>query len=808
MVCLQLGRVAAVMLCPPPASPEREAAYFRAIAAGLAAVPPPPRDWRAQLEERNKRLPPERQWHRGKPPHEEAPVQMLLAYWSSLDYDEEGRTRGPRTDARPSERALRRMLDACEASPNILGFLVYYLPREGELVERAKRIYERVKDAKVLADEVEIRFHFLCHTACMRDELAKEVLRPDIVWKEDEDGHKSGSAWAYRDWGTNAVDNLASIDWSFAAPILEKLAADDTRPGHACALAQLCAHARATGDAARAERLRKALVAAVEKGEGRAMGEGDEEALGHALTTVLGVEWEGRDAWYVSLFGRAQKPRSLAAPVLSAPERWLPLVCRAIAGGDPKSRGAAAECLLHAAQKTSAAARRVELLRPILPWLGDPAWGEAFDVWWNRERLMRALRTTRLGDCVTGLAWAVEHEEGDLRLEAGLTLAAYRDARAIPALRSALESAKFPWETSKILEALLDLDAFTDADICALLQKRPLIDAFGKLEKGRTRVGPLVPGVWGVRDAEHRWNAPELLEAVAGWDCADTARLALYAMLDLKANANVVAGMVKAYEAYRKYCATDLRLIAERKGTFAGLAAALSGESAIGARILDGDDEDARTALLLAGRLTRLALPFDRVCAAFARAKNDLRSPAGLYLFALDTPAARTVLREAHKDRYLIFGTYGECTGPEDRLDDEQSFVEAILAPDGVDEVFVLSHEYGELWRCDLRVKDGRCGLFQLGLNIVNPGLISRLVSAAELAALRRCIEENDADELASLDYPVLEGEEVAEGYHFLHLTRQGGVRFWIGYPWEHGAEGTPQDAVRQMLKQLADKRD
>jgi HEAT repeat protein len=83
--------------------------------------------------------------------------------------------------------------------------------------------------------------------------------------------------------------------------------------------------------------------------------------------------------------------------------------------------------------------RRKEIARKIIPCLTDPGWATKED----RAALIVYLSEFNMPELAPGLIWILDYDgDPDKRAAAANALARYRDPRAIPALRRALEKEK------------------------------------------------------------------------------------------------------------------------------------------------------------------------------------------------------------------------------------------------------------------------------------------------------------------------------------------------------------------------------
>src|SRR5262249_27002293 len=100
-------------------------------------------------------------------------------------------------------------------------------------------------------------------------------------------------------------------------------------------------------------------------------------------------------------------------------------------------------------------------------WLTEPDWGPA-DV---RSDFIKSLDGVQAPELFPGLTWVVENDEDqDTRDAAAEALAKYRDQRAIPALRRALEKEKNEYSRETLVAALAECGGFSDDEMAEAIE--------------------------------------------------------------------------------------------------------------------------------------------------------------------------------------------------------------------------------------------------------------------------------------------------------------------------------------------------
>lgn len=366
-----------------------------------------------------------------------------------------------------------------------------------------------------------------------------------------------------------------------------------------------------------------------------------------------GVEPEARAAWLARQRDREQD-RLLAAPSPD-PDRLIPEAARQVASQDLGERERGVASLIQFQLK----AARADALRPLLPWLADPAWSAHGD----RLRLIQSLETVPIPEAEPGLLLVLERERGWERRAAAQALGALRTRSAGPLLLKALGDEPDAHQRWALARALAACDG-VDADLAARAVEAWARD---RGERGRTpwlaQVGAAIhPDGAALTDAlvqrllarcEALADEPEVAGRLRGIVHTWPRPLARQAFL-----ADLAQGRVDPVALYqllakpgdlRQQAAADLRRLASATGAAAGVAAALLGEAT-------WSDDEALTAFCVCAPFTGGSPPLTALPAALERASATAARAAERWLQEVPDPAARALLRERHPGEPLILG--------------------------------------------------------------------------------------------------------------------------------------------------------
>lgn len=397
------------------------------LVKGILALPVSTLETGAEAESQVEPATPVRRQVSLSPP-EDAPLETLAGYWS-------GRFAGDQPTI--TSRTQERLLDACEAEPRYLPSLLKVLPDTAAAHARIKSLLDAELKAPRFNSEwaAVVRKDLMYHSRY----FIQDLVRAAQAAHDEEDSLK----------GEEELKALSRLDWNAAEPVLAVHAASGNHRVAALSLSLLYARSLAVSDSRAAvgyrERLKRIVEDRSRPGRARDI----------AAEALLTSNWEGRDVWYWSLF-RDPTLRDLKdgylmmsplCQIAMDTSEWIRQLAARVAGTDRTVRDAAVTCLV---QFQLDNARRDALL-PLLPWLSDPKWSSARD----RLRLIQSMDRVEMPESVPGLIAVLGQKDETECSYAAESLAHYKDKRAIPALRRALERLRDGDDRMRIARALI-----------------------------------------------------------------------------------------------------------------------------------------------------------------------------------------------------------------------------------------------------------------------------------------------------------------------------------------------------------------
>jgi hypothetical protein len=413
-------------------------------------------------------------YNKKNPPGDDAPIEDLIEYWQtqSTNYSDLG------YNIEPSRETLDRLVEAIEDKPELLGSLINIFPENAETADFVKKIYDAGGtggEEGGLNETIETWLKY--HSKYYADELLEESRQ---VGDADE-------------YVTNQDELLAltRVDFSRAQPILNQLYNDSRQPvSQTLARWALYRHAIDTDSLGDIERYRDELKATVENKQATP---GMRDLAMDAL--IKEKDWSGREDWYMGLLedetladlqvnGRSYTGLTTIV-LLAPPEKYMDRMLELLKSSTPAVRSAAVKNLALLISKDSP-----EVVRALLPWLENPKWAK--ETGGERSRLVEALQSLTMPESVPGLINIMEElktvkrpsgmansntnipsippEEGELELplevyrtSAIAALGTQKDARAVPALRRALNEVD-EYERAGTIKALLQSHGFSVAE--------------------------------------------------------------------------------------------------------------------------------------------------------------------------------------------------------------------------------------------------------------------------------------------------------------------------------------------------------
>lgn len=656
----------------------------------LPAPPPIKNEARERFKERSEEF-----FFKKNQPPDDAPVEDLFDYW------ERHQSRvGFLGAISPSENALRRMMAAAESDPEKLTKFIAYLPETPEAVGFVRRMLAESAAKIGVGGQEAAKSWLRYHSDANLDELLQAAQKSK--------DRKNGAAR-----GEDELRALAAVDWDAARPILERLANDTSQiRSWVNAKRILYEHALKTNDASETERLRGELQATIEN---QNLPVRARDAALDAL--ILNADWQGREDWFANLLADPTMLKlqdesgvytGLTTPMLHDPQKWKPLMLRLLANNPNRTvRNALARNLAVLAGDEA----DEEAMRALLPWLADPKWAD--DAQNDRARFIAGLARVNLPESVPGLIQVVMTEQNPNLRAAVAALAKYKDQRAVPALRLALEKEPSEYNRNVYIAALVACSGFSDDEQVAALEafaaRANQTDEAIKAAYNQVAETAALESLQNL-DAETRAALvnraatvmrelpPETIQVSIGrvlsqqTEASDSLVLRLLERIDVlerdnpalaatlnriaekwqsrnidawmlrrvkagKADAETVVMILARRDAVRERIGNEFGILLGANGAAGALATVLLGDAAEMSRILArAEDSEAQIALLAAARLVRAELPVDAVAALLDDKNKLLALAAERYLEAEDSQRARAFVYAKHPNQALILG--------------------------------------------------------------------------------------------------------------------------------------------------------
>jgi hypothetical protein len=730
-------------------------------------------------------------------PQEDAPLEVLAGYWSqSHSFDTE----------QPTPATRQRLLEAVQKKPELLPSLLRLLPETQDANQVIKRVYDQ-NFAHFTKDwSKEVQSFLELHSEFFRDKLISEAASA----KDDQEG-------GYVD-NSDELTALANLDWRQAYPVLQTLTTErGTRTS--CLARTLIYRHDITQAPALAERDRVELQSIVS----------NRTALGycrdHAADALFETDWDGRDAWYLSLFHDSTIRRftdknygytPLSDPVGAHPDHWIPIMTVLVADPDRAVHDAAVEALVQFHLRSG----RKDALEPLLPWLFDPSWSSADD----RLRLIQTVDQLDMTESIPGLI-AVLSQEGHNteRSYAAESLAHFKDARANSALRIALEREKEADHRRRIIKALIACHGVPPAEAADAIEQyanytkdRAGQDAFESSEYsyGKSplpvqvalgaelaRTGPPEEAVeiliQRARQAgpEHAVESTRLHALLSSWPSGSADREIVREIQQESITAQVLANALARRTSLRTSVGPELQSLASTNGVRSGFAVVLLGDAQQESAILRGTDVAAQAAVMASARLVREKLNVQEVGALSSSSSSLLASAATAYLETEDSPRARAFVLAQHSNEAKIIGAR-ESYDPGhssyvtfDRL--ETQLQAEVKSGKGAEEIYALlsAGYWGDAGQIVIRVTNQGAEL-----QYVETGkpIKKKALTPENWTSLLGFLHDNHVDDLGPLNLAADDGMQ----YEYIHLDRAGGRRVFMNNPGIGGSGGSTYDRL------------
>jgi hypothetical protein len=734
------GVIAAIALATPSS-----ARYALAnLPLKLLEHAPPPPDWSAILDARIKAglpLPPWPAPDTG--PADSAEPAAHLAHWRQKWSRQD--------DQQPSPAAREKIVQAVLTAPTAIPEVLPVLPTTPEAAAAIAGLLEKfpANTAEDQEHRREIRAWVFRHGGLLRDEVIADARH---------------AKWELYEWNERpdpTLDALQHRDPATATRLLQEFATG-AEPGLAVVATRLLME-QAQPEAQ--EPWRKILLAAAAKTDT------PETASKITIEALISAKWPEREAWILSTLSQPEPGNTnwYSQAIWQDADHWIPLLTKLVGGDNRHAHDHAvyllAECWLRP---------RADALRPLLPWLMDPAWSK--DTAWSRDKFIQSLDKVDLPECVAGLLQVVrEEKESDTIAFAAQVLAHYQAKEAVAPLKAALahfESLYF----REMTEAIHQLGGFSPAEIVAALEayfavypaaedrrwlspthlddKDPAVHTGHFFARSLPRTADLLAAI-GKRATAVRKAKPALAAAFTELlvdACDAPARIALAQCL---ADGTLTdAPLAKALRHRRNpaWRGDEFTKMLELPGAAGGIAAVLAADRAAMAAILNGTDRQAQAALLAAARLTGDDLDPERVAALMKAKRKAVSRAAKAYLEDAESPAARRVWDQHQAKKQ----------DPDDPLESYRLSISAQGGCGGWWQVSIYPDRAVATRNFDGESRIGTCDL-----------------TAAQVAAIRNYVTTYQVDELPPLNQTIYDGVE----YNYVHTTRTGERQVFMDNP-------------------------
>jgi len=684
---------------------------------------------------------------------------------------------------RPARSRAEDAMAWFDENPDRVGDYISRIPVTESSLSRIAALYEAQRARPTWpADRIE-RVHrwLMAHADAYRSELLAQASEGVGV---DRDGAIEGE---------ETLEILAAKDWPAASELYVRLSTDAHASVRAYALSML--YRKAAGDSRR-ELLGK-LEATAQSDAGTSF------ARLTAFDALTSAAWEGDVDWYLSLFHDPAWMRlavgnvihrPLARLVARNPDAWIPRVAPLLASRDRPTRDNAVTCLVQFHLERA----RTDALRPLLPWVADPAWSSADD----RLRLLQSLEKFTAADDAPVVAAALETAADKWELQAIAEQLTRRPCvDAIPALRDALRVAADARARKGGDDRLDDgaeaalVRALVAAGGMDVAEQAGSVEAYVRASRHATTPDAVIGSTLAVsapddvlarlvaRARELESHEPAVAKALLALvDGAESevsdARL-LGRLEEGTIDVEGVESLLARREALREVQGPALARLARAPGFVGGVAMVLLGDASLAQAALKEAASVRCRALLACARLVRAPLPLDAVVALLEAKDPALATAADRFLEAEDSPKARAALwaRAPGAARILGAGGGGEVETREKALRAEVS------SDAGPDEIWAL-FSYGTwggdvIWIVRRKSREFRVARDPNRADGSRGALEEWPLVQGSALALIDALAKDGVDELPACTPSVCDGVQ----YVYVHVARAGGVRVFMNNP-------------------------
>jgi hypothetical protein len=758
-----------------------------------------------------------------KPPADDSPIKELVAYWSEHAFDIE-------LKPKLSDNVRQRLLEACEDRPELLSSLMNWLPENADTHDRLYKILNEDPEA----DEPwmpDLRYWLRSNSSYFRDELINAALAADDgVHNVKED-----------------LLALATLDWNAAKPILERLASAGKTVVTPVALTLLYEDSIHEGDSARAESYRALLKEIVENRQA-VWG-----ARREAMESLMDPEWSGQREWLISLFtdptisglredvvedaaeskdeSNARRdatkgaivvddvtidyirlepdPGIINRVIISVSDKWLPVVSGLVGHNHRIVHKAAVRCLVtYLILESGAEKKKKETAQKLIPWLTEPNWAAEQD----RTEFIRSLTGLNMPELAPGLIWIVGYDEDpDNRAAAAAALTKYRDPRAIPALRRALEKEKGELNREKIVTALAECGGLSDDEMAAAVEAyaRMIVDKGGaeNIEVARYSQDPDNPlplkvSVGRILNDSETFQTTEglavkLLERAKSLRATEPAvareilrviEVAPLSLVDVNlverigegwADVKSVAMALEDRDAIASSAGNELNRLIKQGGYAAGVAAVILKDEREWKAALESGDAKTQLALLAGARYLRDKLPVDLVARLLNSPDRALAKAAESYLEVEDSPEARKIILARHPGEMRILGDITAVSDGDSDIETVRRWEDAlrkeIRSRNGFEAIYAVARivSAADFTGVIVRVRGGKA---ELSVYETEGRRDVRLLTDGEFEELKSLTSRQEIEDLGPESY-FGEDEKGLLKYEYLRLTKESGRR-------------------------------
>jgi len=734
------------------------------------------------------------------PPADDAPIMELVDYWSS-------HSRNDKLAPKLSDRVRQRLLEACEDNPELFASLINYLPENADTHDRLYKLLNKETEGETTW-KPGLRRWLRRNSAYFRDELVKATLAPEY-----------NEYYAREDFRA-----LARLDWNAARPILEKLASDRNVFWTPAPLIVLYEHAAQEGDSERTESYRALLKEIVENGQG------SQESVEETLASLMSTEWSGQEEWIVSLFTKpvfsgVQRNLDILDPILLRDtDKWLPVISNLVGHNQRAVHKAAVRCMVKFLQASGDEKNQKEIIQKLIPWLTGPSWAAKEDRLDHLDHLdriefIRTLARLNRPEVKPGLIWILDYDETpDIRALAAEALIQYRDPRAIPALRRALEKEKKEWNRQEIVTALAECGGFSDDEMAEAVEafarvgkkefernvEAALSDPSLEMFPLKASIGRVFyPSAWITETIQateglafrliERAKALRATEPTVARNILRVAEDAPFRVAEANlierigegwADVDSITVALKRRDALRKSVGDELYGLIKQGGYVAGVAAAILDDEREHRKTLAGTDLKAQLALLAGARYTRDKLPVELVGKLLDSPDRALAKAAESYLEVEASAEARKLFLARRRGEAYILGE-DAVPGNEELRAWEEVMRNEIKSGNGLEAIYALARpdSINGFDGVIIRVRDGKAEMSvhkaERGVHETEKGRNVRWLTDSEFEELNSFTSRQDVEDLGPESY----SERNMNGnsnYEYLRLRKEGGRRIVI----------------------------